>query len=156
MDRDGTLIRDVVYPADPEAVELLPGAVAGLHTLRDMGFALVVVSNQSGVGRGLIRNDQAAAVHERVVELLQREGLRLDGWYYCPHAPEEGCDCRKPSPGLITRASADLGIDPTRSYVIGDKESDMELARRVGSRGIRFGGAAGGWREAVQLIRGPE
>src|SRR5439155_11509676 len=101
LDRDGTLIEDAGYPRDPQRVRLLPGAAGALRALRAAGLALAVVSNQSGVGRGLVRPEEALAVHHRAEEALAAGGVRLAGAHYCPHAPQDGCACRKPSPGLL-------------------------------------------------------
>ena len=132
LDRDGTLIVERDYLSDPEGVELLPGAAAGLRRMREMGLALVVVTNQSGVGRGYFTEASLRAVHERMESLLAREGVRLDGIYHCPHAPDDGCDCRKPATGLAERAARELGFALARSAVIGDKGSDVALARALG------------------------
>jgi D-glycero-D-manno-heptose 1,7-bisphosphate phosphatase len=136
LDRDGTVIEDVGYPRDPETVRLLPGAAHTLATLREAGVALVIVSNQSGVGRGIIAPAQAEAVHARFVALLAAEGVQIDAVRYCPHAPEEGCACRKPSPEMLLDAARELGIDRSRSTMIGDRSSDLEAGRRAGTATI--------------------
>ena len=138
MDRDGTVMVDVGYPRQPDDVELLPDAPPTLAKLHDLGFKLVVVSNQSGVGRGLVTADEASAVHERFVEALRASGVELDGAYYCPHAPDEGCSCRKPSPELLERAARELGLDLPESFMVGDRDSDLEAGRRAGCRTIPF------------------
>jgi histidinol-phosphate phosphatase family protein len=138
VDRDGTVIEDVGYPREPERVALLPGAAEALRAFAAAGLKVVVVSNQSGIGRGLITRAEAAAVHERFVELLADEGVELAGAYYCPHAPDDGCDCRKPAPGLLLRAADELGLDLGRSVMVGDKEADVEAGRRAGARTVRF------------------
>jgi len=132
FDRDGTLIDDVGYPRDPAHVRLVDGAVEALMRLRRAGFRLVVVSNQSGVGRSLVTEDEARRVHERFTAEFGRRGVYLDDVRYCPHAPDAGCDCRKPAPGLVLAAAADLGIDLAASFMIGDKASDVEAGRRAG------------------------
>lgn len=152
MDRDGTLIEDVGYPSDPSDVALLSGVAPALLALQDAGFQLVVTSNQSGIGRGLLTPEQAERVHRRVVEMLAAQGIVMDGWYYCPHRPDEGCHCRKPAPGLILRAADDLVIDLARSYMVGDKESDMEAGRRAGCESILFDATRGGWASAAAMI----
>jgi D-glycero-D-manno-heptose 1,7-bisphosphate phosphatase len=144
LDRDGTLVEDVGYPRDPRQVRLLPGAAAALAELRERGFALVLVSNQSGVGRGLLTQEQAQRVHGRLAELLAEQGARLDGAYYCYHAPEEGCACRKPSPHLLRAAADELGLDLTRSFMVGDKSSDVEAGLGAGCRAVLFGGGQAG------------
>jgi D-glycero-D-manno-heptose 1,7-bisphosphate phosphatase len=143
LDRDGTLIDDVGYPREPDRVRLLAGVPEGLAGLHTAGWRLVVVSNQSGLGRGIITEEQARAVHEEFVALLAQEGISLDHVRYCPHAPWEGCECRKPAPGLLLAASAELGLDLASSFMIGDKPSDVEAGRRAGTRTVLFapGGA---------------
>lgn len=136
FDRDGTLIREREYLSDPEGVELLPGAAAAVRIARRAGFAPILATNQSGVGRGLFSEDAVGAVHARLAELLAAEGARLDAVYVCPHAPEAGCDCRKPAPGLLARAAAERGLDLRRSFVVGDKEADLALARAAGATGL--------------------
>jgi D-glycero-D-manno-heptose 1,7-bisphosphate phosphatase len=132
LDRDGTIIVEKNYLADPAQVELLPGAAAGLRSLRRQGYRLVVVTNQSGVGRGYFLQEDVDAVHARLAALLAAEQVTLDGVYCCPHRPEDGCVCRKPAPGLVERACAELDLNPEASVVIGDRALDMELGRNCG------------------------
>lgn len=138
LDRDGTLIEEREYLADPAAVALLPGAVAGLRALRDRGYALVVVTNQSGIARGLFTEAEFLRVQARVEVLLAAEGVRLDGVYFCPHHPEHGgpCECRKPGLGLYRRAAGELGLDLGGSLFVGDRGTDVEPARALGGRGV--------------------
>ena len=150
LDRDGTLIVDVGYPKDPAQVELLPGAAESLRDL-ERDWALVIISNQSGIGRGLITFDEANAVHDRMVELFEAEGIAFAGVYYCPHAPETGCACRKPAPGLLQQAARELDLDLTASVIVGDKPSDVEAGLAVGARGVLF---AGDWRATRHAISG--
>lgn len=131
LDRDGTLIVDVGYPRDPALVEALPGAIAALRELQRT-YALVIISNQSGIGRGLITDAEAAAVHARTVELFAQGGVTFAGAYYCPHAPEAACRCRKPAPGLLLDAARELDLDLARSIMIGDKPSDLDAGRAAG------------------------
>jgi D-glycero-D-manno-heptose 1,7-bisphosphate phosphatase len=140
LDRDGTVIDDVGYPRDPGQVRLLPGAAEALCVLQRSGFMLVVVSNQSGIGRGLVSRDEAHRVHAQFVAELAAHGVRLDGAYYCPHAPEATCACRKPEPGLLLQAADELGLDLARSVVVGDKPSDIAAGKRAGCRTVLFGG----------------
>jgi HAD superfamily hydrolase (TIGR01662 family) len=132
FDRDGTLIVDVPYNGDPGLVEPVPGARAALDRLRARGIALGVVSNQSGLARGLFGPADLAAVNARVGELLGPFGT----WRYCPHAESEGCRCRKPAPGLVTAAAADLGVDPADCVVVGDIGADLGAAAAAGARGV--------------------
>jgi len=142
LDRDGTLIVDVGYPRDPAQVEPLPGAIDALRALQSR-FALVIVSNQSGLARGLISAAEAAAVHARVVERFGQAGVTFAGAYYCPHAPDAGCRCRKPAPGLLLDAARDLGLDLAASTMLGDKPSDLAAGRAAGCRTLAFGPATG-------------
>jgi histidinol-phosphate phosphatase family protein len=132
LDRDGTLIEDVGYPRDPDRVRLLPGVADSLRELEAHGFVLVVVTNQSGIGRGLLTPAEAEAVTARFEDCLGKQGARIHASYCCPHAPEVQCDCRKPSPGMLLQAAQDLGIDLKQSFLIGDKLSDIEAGRRAG------------------------
>lgn len=133
LDRDGTLIEDRHYLHDPDGVVLLPSVVEGLRLLTAAGCKLVVVSNQSGVGRGYYDETAMHAVNKRMCDLLAAEGIALHGVYCCPHTPEHGCDCRKPAPGMVLRAAQDLGFDPALACVIGDKLCDVELGCAVGA-----------------------
>jgi D-glycero-D-manno-heptose 1,7-bisphosphate phosphatase len=136
LDRDGTIIVEKNYLGDPDQVVLLEGAGAGLRAMSRHSLPFVVVSNQSGVGRGYFSIDQARAVERRLEALLAQEGIAIAGWYMCPHAPDANCSCRKPLPGMINTAALDLDLDPGRSFVIGDKRSDIDLAFAVGATGI--------------------
>jgi len=136
LDRDGTIIEDRNYLADPDGVALLPGAVAGLRRLTQAGYRLALLTNQSGIGRGLFDLAAMHRVHERLADLLARHDIHLDGIFFCPHAPEEHCGCRKPLPGLFRQAECALGVRPERACVIGDKQADVELGRNVGARAI--------------------
>lgn len=136
VDRDGTIIREREYLSDPADVELLPGAVEGLRTLSAAGFAIVVVTNQSGIARGLYDEAAYQAVQRRLVETLAGDGVRVTGSYHCPHHPDftGACDCRKPGTGLFRRAVREHALDPARSVFIGDRLRDIEAARDLGGR----------------------
>ena len=145
LDRDGTLIRDVEYLYRQEQVEILPRVAEAIRLLRGQGFLLVVVTNQSAVARGRLTEEELGRIHDALNARLAKDGARLDGIYYCPHHPTEGvgpyhaeCDCRKPKTGMIVKAVADLGLNPSSSYVVGDQTSDMELADRIGAKGVRI------------------
>jgi len=138
LDRDGTLIDDVGYPRDPAGVRLVAGAPEALARFRDAGFLLAVVSNQSGVGRGLITPDEMDAVHEAFVRAFADAGVTFDAVEYCVHGPDDGCECRKPSPGMILDIAERLGVDLARSFVVGDKDTDAEAGRRAGCHPIRI------------------
>lgn len=133
LDRDGTVIYERHYLSDLEHVELLPGAASALRRLQEGGMGLIVVTNQSGIGRGLFSVQRLDAIHQRMCALLAAEGVRLDGIFYCPHMPEDGCACRKPATGLLTQAAKELGFKPQDSVVIGDKSCDIELGRQAGA-----------------------
>jgi D-glycero-D-manno-heptose 1,7-bisphosphate phosphatase len=153
LDRDGVLTRERSdYVKTPNELEVLPGIGPPLHDLRKMGFRLVIVTNQSVVDRGLTTHEQMGRIHEKLRSKLKRMGCWVDAIYYCPHLPGAGCDCRKPEPGLILRAAKDLGIDIVSSWMIGDKEIDLEAAKRAGCRGIRVETNRGGLKEAVSSI----
>jgi HAD superfamily hydrolase (TIGR01662 family) len=132
VDRDGTLVRDVPYNADPAAVSPMPGARRALDRLRAAGIPVAVITNQSGIGRGLLTAAQVEAVNARIETLLGP----FDGWYVCPHTDEAGCGCRKPAPGLIRQAAAELGVSAARCVVIGDIGSDVGSATAAGAASI--------------------
>jgi D-glycero-D-manno-heptose 1,7-bisphosphate phosphatase len=136
LDRDGTLITEQDYLKDPRKVKLLPGAVPALRRLSRAGFPLVIVSNQSGVGRGLMTREDVRRVHRRLESLLRARGVRLRGIYWCPHTPLDRCACRKPKLKLVRKAGADLGQSWRGSVSIGDKWSDVSLGQRTGGRGV--------------------
>lgn len=136
LDRDGTINIDKHYLSDPQQLEFLPGSAAGLRLLREQGCRVVVISNQSGVGRGLMTSAMVDAVHQRLCEMVTEVGGQLAGIYYCPHHPDDGCACRKPGTALLQRAACDFGFDPARAIVAGDKSTDIEMGRRMGARTI--------------------
>lgn len=138
LDRDGTLVDDPGFLRDPDDVRLLPGAADAVRLLNAAGVPAVVVTNQSGIGRGLISEPEYRLVSERFEWLLKAEGAHLDALYHCPHAPERDgpCDCRKPGPLLYRRAAEDLGLDLGQSWWVGDRPSDVEPARVFGGQGI--------------------
>jgi D-glycero-D-manno-heptose 1,7-bisphosphate phosphatase len=142
IDRDGTIIVDKVHLSDPDGIEFAPGAIEGLRLLRDAGFALVLITNQSGIARGYFDAATLARIHERLQSMLAAKGLRLEAIYFCPHGPDDGCDCRKPAPGMVTRAMRDLGFRPEEVVVVGDSDADMGAAAAAGVKGVRV--AAGG------------
>jgi D-glycero-D-manno-heptose 1,7-bisphosphate phosphatase len=138
LDRDGTLIREADYLADPEGVELVPGVPDALRRLRAGGLALVVVTNQSGIARGLYTERDYERVAARLDEILAAAGAPVDATYHCPHHPDftGPCDCRKPDLGMHRGAAALLGLDLARSWYVGDKPADVLPARAAGGRGI--------------------
>lgn len=136
FDRDGTLIEERNYLSDPSGVALIVGAAEAVRLARAHGYLAVVLTNQSGVGRGYFTLDDVRRVNDRMLALLAAAGAHVDGIYVCPHAPEDGCGCRKPRTGLVEQAARELDIDLPRSWMIGDKAADVELARNAGMRGV--------------------
>jgi D-glycero-D-manno-heptose 1,7-bisphosphate phosphatase len=136
LDRDGTINAERHYLATPDGLELLPNSVAGLQRMTAKGLGLVVISNQSGISRGYIEPQALAAIHERLRALLAAGGVALEGIYVCPHTEADDCTCRKPRPGMVHQAAAELGFDPQDAFVIGDKACDIELGRAVGATTI--------------------
>ena len=143
VDRDGTLNVEVGHLSDAAELDLIDGAAEAVRTLREAGYRVVVVTNQSAVARGLLSEAELRDLHARLARRLGAEGAELDGIYYCPHHPTEGsgsyrveCSCRKPKPGLVERAARELDIDLGRSFVVGDKLSDLEAGAAAGCRGV--------------------
>jgi len=136
LDRDGTLNPDPGYIKSPDQFELFPGVAEALGRLKRAGARLILVTNQSGIARGLLSRQNLEAIHRKLAHLLGQAGVTLDGIYFCPHHPDDGCGCRKPNPGMIDQAVRELGVDLKRSYVIGDHLRDIELAKRVGARSV--------------------
>ena len=132
LDRDGVIIEQVAYLSRPEQAALIPGAVEALKIVHRHGDVAVVISNQSGVGRGYFTAADVDAVHGRIQELLEKDGERVDAFYYCPHAPDEACSCRKPSPEMILRAAERFGVDVGSSLMLGDRMSDLECGVNAG------------------------
>ncbi len=133
LDRDGTIIKECRYLSEPDKVELLPGAAAGMRHLRQQGLGLIIATNQSAIGRGFFDWSRLELIHRRLCELLAAEGVELDGIYVCPHLPGDGCSCRKPRPGLLLAAAQALDFEPRACFVIGDKACDIELGQAVGA-----------------------
>ncbi|MDR1051311.1 MAG: HAD family hydrolase [Deltaproteobacteria bacterium] len=135
LDRDGTINRDIGYLYRHEDFVWIDGAPGALARLQKAGLALVVVSNQSGVARGLYGQEDVRELHRRInLDLRQNHGAGIDAWYFCPHLPDAGCPCRKPSPGMLLSAAEDLGLDLSRSYMVGDKELDVGAGLAAGVR----------------------
>jgi D-glycero-D-manno-heptose 1,7-bisphosphate phosphatase len=134
LDRDGTLMRDVDYCGDPKDVHLLAGVSEALRRLKNRGYKLVVITNQSGIGRGYFSDDQYQAVERELAQQIG-DGL-IDATYYCPHLPRDGCRCRKPSPALVVRAASDHDLDLSQSFFVGDKRTDIECGWNAGVKTI--------------------
>jgi len=154
MDRDGTLSHEVGYVNHPSRFELYPWSVDAVRLVNRAGRAAVVVTNQAGVARGYFPESVIHEVHSAMRQAMQAGGARLDAVYYCPHHPSVGeppyrldCDCRKPRPGLLRRAERELGVDLARSWVIGDRHGDLQLAWHVGARAalVKSGYGLGEW-----------
>lgn len=139
LDRDGTMAEDVSYCRRPEDFRLLPNTARAIKLLNEHCFKVIVVTNQSGVGRGYFTEETLAEIHEKMKRELAREGARVDAIYYCPHHPDDNCDCRKPKPGMILRAANDYDIDLKRSFVMGDMPSDIAMGQATGCRTILIG-----------------
>lgn len=137
LDRDGTINIDPGYLSDPELFEFCPGALEGMARLRNLGLDLVVITNQSGVARGYFPIETVEAINARMRTLLAAEKITLAGIYVCPHGPKDGCTCRKPLPGLIAQAEAELGRRP--GVMIGDSERDITAGKALGHRTVRIG-----------------
>ncbi len=133
LDRDGTIVRERNFMRYPWEVEPVPGAVEAVRRMKELGYLLIVISNQSGVGRGIITMEDVLAVEQRIREIFS--GM-IDRFYYCPSRPEENAWCRKPNPGMVEDAMREFDIDIKESWVVGDRCSDVELADRVGARGV--------------------
>ena len=138
LDRDGVINRRLpgAYVRRWEEFRFCPGARAGMRLLREAGYLLVVFTNQRGIGRGLMTEEDLAAVHGRMAAELARAGAPVEAIYHCPHDVHEGCDCRKPMPGMLRRALARFPVDPLRSWVIGDSLSDLQAGDALGIPGI--------------------
>jgi histidinol-phosphate phosphatase family protein len=139
LDRDGTLIEDKGFLGDPAGVDVLPTVIDALRLLARNGYATIVISNQSGIARGLLDDAQVRGVNAEIVRRLGHDGLAIDGWYWCPHY-DDGCDCRKPEPALVHRAVVEHGLTLAGGAMVGDRGSDVELGHRVGIPGILLPG----------------
>lgn len=134
LDRDGTTIFDEGYTSVPAKVALILGVANSLQKLANAGFVLVIVTNQSGIGRGYFTEKDMHRVNNRMLQLLKKEDVFIDAIYFCPHKPEDLCECRKPKPGLLLKAAQDLNIDLSSSVMIGDKISDLEAGINAGCK----------------------
>ena len=138
LDRDGTIVIDRHYLGDPEGLEFLPGAAAGLRKLHILGCKLIVITNQSGIGRGLLTLEQVLRVNAGLKMMMDTIGAPLTATYFCPHAPDAHCPCRKPAAALLIQAAAEHDFEPSQAIVIGDKDSDIEMGKRVRAQTIRI------------------
>ena len=138
IDKDGTLVHDVPYNVDPRQVRLITGAGAALRNMKNAGYKLIVISNQSGIARGLFEEKDLFPVNRRIQSLLAEYNVSIDAFYYCPHGPTEGCQCRKPMPDMILRAARDQHVCLQTSWMIGDILNDVEAGNRAGCRTIHL------------------
>lgn len=136
LDRDGTIIRDRHYLKDPQHIRYYKGTFSALKILHQSGYKLVLITNQSGVGRGFMSRRDVERVHGQLKDDLKKHGVRLNAIYTCPHHPVHRCPCRKPKPTLFRRAVRELSLDTRRSYLIGDRPSDVLPAKALGARGL--------------------
>lgn len=136
LDRDGTILNERGYLSDPKKMFFYPGVYRALANLRKAGFKLVVITNQSGVGRGYFTLATLKKINQKFSRLLSARGAKIDGIYYCPHRPDAGCACRKPRPKLVKQAARELNLDIRRSFVVGDQLRDIQLAKNTGAKGI--------------------
>jgi len=136
LDRDGTVVEEVGYLHDPQQVVLCDGAVEAIRLLNEADVPVLLAVNQAGIGRGYYTQDEMWATQKALEVQLAAAGARLDGFYFCPHHPDAGCDCRKPQPGMLLRAAEERGIDLQCSFLVGDKLSDLQAGRRAGCRAV--------------------
>jgi D-glycero-D-manno-heptose 1,7-bisphosphate phosphatase len=161
LDRDGVIIDDVNYLAFPDQVRILPGSAEAIAALNRAGWPVVVVTNQAGVARGYFSQQAVVRVHRYLAEQLAPFGAAIDAFYFCPHHPEAeieayrlACRCRKPRPGMLVRAAAELHLDLTQSWMIGDRESDLEAGAAVGARTILVRTGYGSTADVAAIDRG--
>jgi histidinol-phosphate phosphatase family protein len=138
LDRDGTIARDVPYCSRPEDFELLPRVDEAIKLLNDSGLKVVVITNQSGIGRGYFTEDMLDKIHHEMLSELNDSGAVIDAIYYCPHHPDDDCECRKPKPTMLLQAAHDLNINLRQSYFIGDSDLDVEAGKNAGCSTIRI------------------
>lgn len=136
LDRDGTIIHDLGYINNPENVTLIDGIVHSLRMFQSIGFLLIIISNQAGVGKGIITIEEFQNVHNKVVSILEKEDIILDSFRYCPHKKEDNCSCRKPSPEMILSTADEFDINLSSSFMIGDRLTDIECGKNAGCKTI--------------------
>lgn len=135
LDRDGVIIKEKNFLIDPDDIEFIPETIEAFDRINDK-FAKVIVSNQSGISRGLFSAEDVEKFNEALSNKLSEKGIFIDGWYFCPHGPDDDCKCRKPQPGMIFTAAVELNIDLENSWIIGDKSSDIAAGKSAGVRAI--------------------
>ena len=139
LDRDGVINQERSdYVKSISELEIYPNVAKNIKSLKDAGFLVIVITNQSAVNRGIITHEIVSQIHDSIQDHLKKYGTFLDGFYYCPHTPNENCNCRKPKPGLLQQAILELNIDLNSSWMIGDSDSDIEAADSVGCKAIKI------------------
>lgn len=137
LDRDDTICPDVPHNGDPAKMHVFPFAPGAVRRLNDAGYLVIVVTNQSGIGRGMYTVDDMVATNDEMKRQLATAGARIDDIYFCPHLPDEGCGCRKPATGMGERAIADHDLDPSQCWMVGDNDKDVEFGKRLGMRTLK-------------------
>lgn len=150
LDRDGTINVEIQYLHEPEKFDFLPSAIRALKILQDNGFKLIIITNQAGIAKNLYKQEDMIRTHNHMKNLLEKENIYLDRIYYCPHKSEDRCECRKPSPGMINQAILENSIDPSKSWMIGDKISDIKSGNLAYVRTILV--MTGYGREQLKMI----
>lgn len=139
LDRDGVINKERSdYVKTVDELVILDDIINPIKKLRDNNFLVIIITNQSAINRGLTTHQNVENIHSAIQEYLKKNGVQIDAFYYCPHRPDEYCNCRKPKPGLLKKATSDLKIDIKSSWMIGDRDSDMEAARAVGCKAIKI------------------
>jgi histidinol-phosphate phosphatase family protein len=136
LDRDGTIIEDKVFLGNPDEIEFFPGAIEAIKILRRLGYKIVVISNQSGIGRGILTKKMVNQVNESFLRSLKGKDAPVDALFFCPHHPDDNCDCRKPKTGMIKKAATELKLDLKDAVVIGDHLCDIELGKNIGAKTV--------------------
>ena len=151
LDRDGVIIFEKEFQADPRTIEFIEGSIEGLKDL-DKNYILAIISNQSGIARGFFSEDDVIKFNLNLDAKLKAEGISVAGWYFCPHGPADRCSCRKPEPGLFLQAATELNIDLKRSWMIGDKSSDIAAGKWIGAKTILVETGYGGKEKGALLV----
>lgn len=136
LDRDGTIIQDLVYLNDPEKIYVLDGAVEAIRKLNEAGFEVFMATNQSGIARGLVQMENLLKINQRIIDNFLKDGARITHAYFCPHPVDGGCACRKPNAGMLTTGAKEFGIDLKRSWMVGDRMTDVLAGTRAGCRSV--------------------
>jgi len=136
LDRDGTIAKDVHYCCRPEDLEIFPTVPEAIKLLNENDFKVVVITNQSGIARGYFTEETLARIHQKMEDELKKHGARVDAIYYCPHHPDDGCECRKPKTALFLQAANELDIDLRSSYVVGDMQIDIDAGKALGCKAV--------------------